>query len=115
MLKLTEIPAWQTFVADAVAKDPDDRTLAEENACCIAFAQATNVYDYFRQQFEMPPGDESLRELSIDSTCGDDCRTAIDSAKGLHNALRRARGDTAEDLNLIVLFTNDIIRIFWRG
>jgi hypothetical protein len=91
------------------------RSLAEENACCMAFSQATNVYDYFREQFEMPPDDEPLQQLPLNTKCADDCKTAIDSAKGLWNALRRSHGDTAPDLNMIVLYTNDIVRSFWRG
>ena len=116
MFKLPEIPQWQQFVTNAMAKEPGDRSLREENAIAMmASALATDIYAYFVEMFGIPPDDETLRKLPLDSACGDDCRTAIDAAKALYNALRRAKGDDADELDVIVEYVNDVLGSFWRG
>jgi hypothetical protein len=37
-------PCWQEFVADAVRKDPDDRSLAEENAPHVSTSNRRHIY-----------------------------------------------------------------------
>jgi hypothetical protein len=75
-------------------------------------SKATNVYDYFREQLGRIPFDSSLRELPLDSGCGQDCRTAIDRAAKLKQTADMAADDLGR---MVVGVADDVCRIFWRG
>lgn len=63
-----------------------------------------DVAKYFLQQLgELDPAAEhrdrfpELEECPLDSTCGEDCRVAIDRAWGLRDLARKAGSSTIEE------------------
>jgi hypothetical protein len=91
-----------------MTKEPSDRTLREENAIgMMACSQATDIYAIFVEMFGFPPGDETLRQLPIESTRSMPRKVSITPCGG--------QGDDADELDVIVEYVNDVIAIFWRG
>jgi hypothetical protein len=77
----------------------------------ISETLCTNVWEYFNEILGEPPHD-SLKDLPLDSTCGRDCRVAIDTTAALRTVADRADLDLAEGL---IETCNEICLIFWRG
>jgi hypothetical protein len=77
---------------------------------------AENIYDYYVERLSDTPDDESLRELPIDSGCGEPCKDAIDYASGLLRHLKDAHGNNKPHLEQQLLnVVNDIVVCYWRG
>jgi len=74
-----------------------------------------NVFEYFRKHLGENPSDDTLRGLSIDSNCGEDCKKAIDAAATLLERARMAGTVKFHDCQAIRRATNDIVETFWRG
>jgi hypothetical protein len=75
-----------------------------------------NIYDYYVERLNDTPDDESLRELPIDSGCGEPCKDAIDYASGLLRHLKDAHGNNKPHLEQQLLnVVNDIVVCYWRG
>lgn len=70
-----------------------------------------NIFDYFRLHFGIEPSDESLKELPLDSDCGEDCRLAIDAGIAFYRATYDAQGGYQD----IPRLTEQTISVFWRG
>lgn len=73
------------------------------------------IYDYFERELGRSPDDASLRQLPLDSNCGDDCKGAIDAAKGLLFHSQQARGYDPDLRDFILNETHHIVQIYWRG
>jgi hypothetical protein len=75
-----------------------------------------NIFEYFEQQLGRAPNDETLKELPVDSGCGDDCKAAIDSAHALIGHIDNAFGDDEPDLKANVRYTAErVVQCYWRG
>jgi hypothetical protein len=85
-----------------------------------------NIFEYFEVQLGRAPNDETLKELPVDSGCGDDCKSAIDNAHALIAAIDAAHGlikhidnafgDHEPDLKANVRYTAErVVQCYWRG
>lgn len=80
-----------------------------------------NIADYFSKKLGAAPSDESLRQLPLASSCGQDCAQAIDLAAGLLEHVRAAFGSNphghpfyqAEEQLIDV--ARRVIEVYWRG
>jgi len=74
-----------------------------------------NVFDYFEARFGREPSDQTLRELPVESNCGQDCKRAIDAAKiYFEEGIAKAWGHGVE-YEAALEELNHVIGIFWRG
>lgn len=73
--------------------------------------EVRNIYDYFKQQLGRAPDDVSLRDMPMDSPCGEDCQRAIDAAKNLAYFMRMAHGKD----QMVVDLCEDIVATFVHG
>ena len=82
-----------------------------------------NVRDYFELSFPDhlglhadEPMREALKSMPLDSTCGEDCKAAIDAASVFAHHVRRAYGDDKPDWILDIAFTaSHTVQVFIRG
>jgi hypothetical protein len=88
--------------ANAFRRAWDEITFREE-------AEAHTVYGFFTQQLGQQPSDATLRDLLVDTPCGEDCRKAILAAKAFKDVADRAVHD------LIVRAAEETVEVFWRG
>lgn len=70
-----------------------------------------NVFDYFTTNLGRAPSDVTLRELPVNSGCGDDCVKAINAARDLLTMLKMA----GTDPTAVIAATDDAVQTFWRG
>ena len=76
------------------------------------FKPYVSVADYFEQVLGVPPFDETLADLPVDSLCGRDCAQAIDAARLFLECARKADSDLA---NSMLFLANETVNVFWRG
>lgn len=74
-----------------------------------------NIFDYFVKLLGEDPSDDTLRDLPVDSNCGDDCKKAIDAAATLLERAAMAGTVSFQDCKAIRRATDEIIVTFWRG
>jgi len=67
-----------------------------------------NVFDYFTDLIGVEPNDPTLKDLPLDSQCGQDCREAIDDAAKL---MRRYDHDHA----MLIDMLNETVESFRHG
>jgi len=72
-----------------------------------------NVFDYFKQQLGVAPDDVTLKDLPVDSNCGQDCVAAIDAAHTLQHHAKAALGN-GHDESLVEL-AEHVVSVYWRG
>jgi hypothetical protein len=78
-----------------------------------------NVADYFAKRLGASHPDDSLRDLPIDSPCGQECVNCIDAAAALIGHMRAAWGDDyltqlPPALRLSHMAAR-IVEVYWRG
>ena len=74
--------------------------------------EGANIYGYFYDRLGVQPRDKTLLELPVFSTCGDDCRQAIEAAVVFLRWVERANPEKKQE----VLDTlNYVVEVFWRG
>lgn len=89
-------------------------------------ANPKSVEDYFIVKLGEAPTDESLKELMLDTACGEDCRKAIDAASALIEHIRATLGPDGKLLRdtqtvvrtpepNVVAITNLVVTVYWRG
>jgi hypothetical protein len=71
-----------------------------------------NVYEYFLHHLNVRPSDDTLQELPVETSCGRDCRQAIDAAKALIVITDKADPHLK---TLIVDATDGCVTTFLRG
>lgn len=70
-----------------------------------------SVYEYYYDKFGLYPEDETLKELPLDSGCGDPCKQVIDRAASLLEA-----ADPSLDVrDPILQGVEKSLSIFWHG
>lgn len=82
-----------------------------------------NIRDYFEQAFHDYLGchsddetRETLKSMELDSTCGDDCRAAIDAGFLLQYHVRQAYGDDRPELIYPIAYAvAEACSVFIRG
>lgn len=52
----------------------------------IADDDTISIYDYFDSRLDAPPGDDTLKDLPVNSGCGQKCKEIIDLARALLDA-----------------------------
>lgn len=73
----------------------------------------SHIYAYYAFQLGVCPEDETLRELPVDSPCGEDCKKAIDAAEELLTHMGAAGCSEHRAAVLAAVF--EIVEIYWRG
>jgi hypothetical protein len=76
------------------------------------FAQPTDVYYYFRSKLGRWPKDAALKELSIDSDCGHQCKAAIDAAHEFWEHVRFACNDDRAEMATLVSMTDRVVTAY---
>jgi hypothetical protein len=81
-------------------------------------ATTVSVWDYFRKSFGLPPDDDTLLSLPINSPCGRECQDLIE--KAVQDLIDKAVDDLAADPDpdfraLLLQRLNQDIEIKWRG
>lgn len=71
----------------------------------------TNIYDYFKATLGRYPADQSLRDLSVDSVCGQRCQQAIDHARTYLDAVE----DDPNVVNPLLESIETAVSVFWVG
>lgn len=83
-----------------------------ERVTIVTATRAKSVFDYFCEKLGDEPDDETLRDLPVQSGCGNDCAEAIDVAAKLIAICDKAkRCNRAPILHMV----NETCRIFWHG
>jgi hypothetical protein len=72
----------------------------------------TTVYEYFTTRLGRTPDDETLKDLPLDSGCGDDCKRAIDTAFEFLEVVKMGNRHHAPT---VVALAEHTAEIFWRG
>lgn len=79
----------------------------------------TNIFDYFEELLDETPKDDTLKELPVDSVCGQACKNVIDAAAAWIDHRYMALGDDAnlsDDFNdELIQQTACIVEVLWRG
>lgn len=69
------------------------------------------VYEHFHTAFGVWPNDQSLKDLSVDTVCGKDCRAVIDAAAKILEMV----GDLRDVQVPLLEATNAAVEVLWRG
>lgn len=91
------------FCSDACKYEENPATALE------VIKAVAETYTYFTNKLGEAPRDQTLRELDLETPCGQSCKTAIDSAVTFLSAVDSSLRDD------IVRLANDAVEIFWRG
>jgi hypothetical protein len=77
----------------------------------------STIYDYYESQLNATCKDVSLRDLPVESVCGQDCKGVIDATKTYLDYFELAHGLEASitERQHMVRKCNHVISIFWRG
>ena len=70
-----------------------------------------NIHEYFKMKLGRIPSDHSLKDLPVDSGCGQDCKRIIDEyakLKGMVDPHPRCVGPLIQSASACV-------EIYWRG
>lgn len=59
--------------------------------------------------------DEACKDIPISSTCGQDCKRAIDAAEGMLEAARMAYGEASNEWHQVRKLTAKIVNCFVCG
>lgn len=74
-----------------------------------------NVYDLFVQLLGSAPSDQTLRELPVDSACGQDCASAISAGKLLLDHAYAAAGRDSAASRQVISAVEEIVLVYYRG
>jgi len=73
------------------------------------------VAEYIQAKFDAESKDDSLAELSIDSPCGQQCKSAIDAAGQLLTHIHAAIGTEVIEAAWVIEATDTVCQVYWRG
>lgn len=98
------------------SREPVEKVEAWIEAALSDASDPKNVADYFARTLGAAHEDITLRNLPIDSTCGQDCIQAIDAASAFVSEVRSAFGDHHPSVGgHILTVARQIVSVYWRG
>lgn len=71
-----------------------------------------DVYHYFRATLGRWPNDHALKDLSVDSDCGRNCKAAIDAAYAFYNHVRVASNDDPTERVAVIAMTDRVVAAY---